>query len=172
VTTRRRRPLHQDSGAALILAMAFVVLIGAISAGLASLATSSVNNRGTLELVRDQKYAADGKIEEAISWVRLHDGLTCGTGVGSIVDDDNNKDNWMNGVAIRVDWRNACGVVPHLDTETYVLQRNVIFSACKKPSTVDAKCQEADVIVRARVNFQGSSGLVTNAYVQSWTVEK
>ena len=62
---------HEDRGAALILAVAFVVMFGSIGAGLAALVTSSVNNRGSLESVRDRQYAADGAIEDAIVQVRL-----------------------------------------------------------------------------------------------------
>jgi hypothetical protein len=165
VSRRPPRPQHQDSGASLILAIAFVVMIGAIAAGLASLATSSMNNRTTLEQVRDRQYAADGAIEEAISQVRLQAGP-------ALVDcsaDGWFEDSTLNGVEIRVDWHNACGVVRASDG-TVVAQRNVIFSACENTF---ASCDDANVIVRAQVNFeQASTGAVTKTYIQSWSVNR
>ena len=171
--TDRPRQRDEDRGAALILAIGFVVVIGAISGGLAALATSGLNNRNTLELVRNREYAADGAIEKAISQVRP---LSCSPATGSIVD------STINGVSIRVDWINACGVVLRGDRGTtatasawdgsVVFQRNVIFSACVDPSPSSA-CDPAKVIIRAQVNFQqGLVGAVTKTYVQSWSVNR
>lgn len=147
---------HKDSGAALLLAIGFVVMVGAIGGGLAALATSSVNNRNTLESVRNREYAADGAIENAIAQVR---GLTCAS-PGASIDDLS-----LNSVNIRVDWVNACVDVAD-SNGTLVLQRNVVFSAfCKTPT--DAKCNIATVIVRAQVNFQDNPA---KTFVQSWSV--
>ena len=55
----------RDRGAALIIAIGFVVMIGAIAAGLTSMVTSGVGNRIALEDLRDRQYAADGAIEDA-----------------------------------------------------------------------------------------------------------
>jgi hypothetical protein len=166
VRSRSTRTQDRDAGASLILAIAFVVMIGAISAGLASLVTSSLNNRGSLEFVRDRQYAADGAIEEAISQLRVAPGsplAACASADGSIVDTD------LNGIDIRVDWRNVCGVVRGSDG-TVVTQRNVIFSACLDQGV---ECPEADVIIRAQVNFeQAIPGVVTNTFVQSWSVNR
>jgi hypothetical protein len=165
VTARRAHPQNRDAGASIILAIAFVVMIGAISAGLAALVTSSLNNRGSLELVRDRQYAADGAIEHAISQVRLEPGpslAACASAPDSLVDT-------LNGITIRVDWLNACGVVRGSDG-TVVAQRNVIFSACLDPGV---ECPNVDVIVRAQVNFErAASGAVTNTFVQSWSVNR
>ena len=162
---RNQRERHNDSGAALILAIGFVVMVGAISGGLAALVTSSMNNRGTLELVRNRQYAADGAIEEAVSRVRFENGpalAACTSTGGSVVDT-------LNNVAIRIDWRNACGVVRSTDG-TVVAQRNVTFTACQDTKT---PCSDIDVIIRAQVNFeQASSGAVTKTYVQTWSVNR
>lgn len=152
----------RDRGAALILAIGLVVMVGAISSGLAALVTSSLNNRSTLEIVRDRAYAADAVVEQAITLVRAQTGTPlalCGT-PGSVVVET------FNAIAIRVEWRNACGVIRSSDG-TVVAQRNVIFSAC--PSTGSA-CAEAAVVLRAQVNFEQSTGAVTRTYVQSWSV--
>jgi hypothetical protein len=171
--TVRPRPHHEDRGAALILAIGFVVMIGAISGGLAALATSGLNNRNSLAVVRNREYAADGAIEKAIALVRP---LSCTPASGSVVD------STVNGVAIRVDWINACGVVQGGDRGTtasasaldgaVVLQRNVIFSACVDPAP-STTCDPAKVIIRAQVNFeQALVGAVTSTYVQSWSVNR
>lgn len=150
---------HEDVGAALLLAIGFVLMISAIGAGLASLATTSVNNRNSLELVRNRQYAADGAIEQAIAQVRE---LTCSSPNDSLNDS-------LNGVAIRVDWANACvNVHTSNDKAPLVEQRNVIFSAfCQNPS--DESCKFSDVIIRAQVNFQVSP---VKTYIQSWSVNR
>ena len=162
---RRPRREHEDRGAALLLAVGFVVVIGAIAGGLAGLATSGVNNRVTLEQVRNREYAADGAIENAISQVRL---LTCASASGFITDAS------MNSISIRVDWVNACGVVQSSDGSV-VSQRNVIFSACLNTGSPcsDTAVPPVPVIIRAQVNFQQAlAGGVTNTYVQSWSVNR
>ena len=165
MTKRRTRSQHPDSGAALLLAVGFVVMIGVISAALAGLATSSLNNRNSLELLRNRQYAADGAVETAISQVRAS---TCGSASGSLVD------STMNSISIRVDWTNVCGVIQSPDG-IIVTQRNVIFSACLDTG---AQCSDlavpaVPVIIRAQVNFQQASGAsVTKTYVQSWSVNR
>ena len=158
----KRRPArqHRDSGAALLLAVGFVVMIGAITGGLAAVATSSMKNRSQLELVRDREYAADGAIETAIGQARTSTSASVG---GPTFDT-------LNSVAIRVDWVNSCGVVQSSDG-TVVAQRNVVFSACV--GTVAAPCLATDVIIRAQVNFEQATGTaVTKTYVQSWSVNR
>lgn len=156
-----RRP-DDDRGAALIVAIAFVVMIGTIAAGLAGLIASTGNNRVSLQALRDREYAADGAVEEAIAHVRGLDRetaancATTGTSASTI-----------NGVAIRVDWQGACTVVRGTDG-VVVAQRNLIFAACVDPG---AACAEADVIVRAQVNFRDDpTGVVAESFVQSWSV--
>ena len=162
---RRAHREHADSGAALLLAVGFVVMVSGISGGLAALATSSLNNRSTLESVRNREYAADGAIENAIALVRLNN---CSTPNGSIVD------STMAAGSIRVDWVNECGVVQSADGSA-VAQRNVIFSACLNTTTQcsDTNVPPSPIIIRAEVNFQqAASGAVTRTYVQSWSVKR
>jgi hypothetical protein len=140
-------------------------MVGAIAGGLASLATSSLNNRNTLEVLRNREYAADGAIENAISQVRA---LTCASASGTTTDAT------MNAVTIRVDWVNACGAVQITDGSV-VSQRNVIFAACVNTGSPcsDTAVPAAPVIIRAQVNFQQIlGGAVTKTYVQSWSVNR
>ena len=163
---RAARPLEQrDSGAALLLAIGFVLMIGAISAGLASLVTSGVNNQITLAALRDRQYAADGAIESAITEVRnaVPSSNNCSVNGGGATKVE------LNDVIIRVDWQNACGVTRSADG-LVVAQRDVLFGAC-----VDAgnPCTDADILIRAEVNFeQDAKGAITHTYVQSWSVHQ
>lgn len=153
------------------MAIAFVLLVGAISGGLVSLAASGLANRNTLQVLRNRQYAADAAIEQAIATVRT---LTCTSTPTPLVDSS------VNGVAIRVDWVNACGVVQGGDREAtataagsdgiVVAQRNVVFSACL---STGSPCVPADVIIRASVNFQQAHGAtVTRTFVQTWSVNR
>jgi hypothetical protein len=155
---------HPDSGAALILAVGFVLAIGAVSGGLASLATSGLNNRTTIETVRDREFAADAVIENAITQVRA---FTCAT-ASTVIQET------VNSIPIRVDWANACGSVTGSDGVA-VVQRNVIFTACLDTS---AACNDSDaglandVIIRAQINFEPAAGSVVRTYVQSWNIKR
>jgi hypothetical protein len=160
MTTPTSHRSDRDSGAALLLAIGFVLMISAISGGLIALAISSLNNRGDLEQVRNRQYAADGAIEKAISDVR---GATCASPSGVTMDR-------LNSMDIRVDWTNACGVVQGPEG-TVLAQRNVVFSACVKPQP-DGVCPDAAIIIRAQVNFEQGLGAVTKTYVQSWSVNR
>ncbi len=162
-TTAGRHDAGRDRGASLIMAIGFMVLIGAIAAGLSSLVMSSNFNRLSLVIVRDRQYAADGAIEEAITAVRFLDRFRDGSCEASA----GNNTSDLNELRIRVDWENVCGVVRTSSGEL-VAQRNVIFSAC--PDTGDV-CRDDEVIVRAQVNFeQAETGEVTRTWVQSWSV--
>jgi type II secretory pathway pseudopilin PulG len=165
VTTTRPRPQHADSGASLILAIGFVLVIGLIGGALAMLVTSGLGNRTTLQKLRNTQYSADGAIEQAISQVR---GLTCTTPSGSIADTAATK---LNSIAIRVDWVTDCtGMIQGADG-TFLTQRDVIFTACSDTGT---PCDPARAIIRAQVNFQQqvAGGAVTKTYVLSWSVNQ
>lgn len=152
---------HEDRGTALVLAIGFVVMIGLMGAALAALVSSSLNNRTSLEQVRNRQYAADGAIEMAIAAQASSPGSGCAAGAGAMT-------TRLNSFDIRVEWHNACGVVRRTDGLLYV-QRNVVFAACADSS---AACVE-DAIVRAQVNFQqDASGAVIGTAVQSWSVER
>jgi hypothetical protein len=167
VTAVRRRRPDEDCGASLILAIAFVLMVGVISAGLLALATTGLSNRNTLQTVRNRQYAADGAIEQAISQTRTG---TCSSPPGSLTDSYVGTYNAATvTVVIRVDWSTACGAVQGAEG-TVVAQRNVIFAACENTG---AACDPAKVIVRAAVNFQQAlGGSVAITSVQSWSVNQ
>ncbi len=161
--TGRSASPDRDRGAALLTTIGFVLMISAIGGGLAALVTSGTNNRIALTDAREQRYAADGAIEEAITTVRGLDRA----GDGACTAPGGSTSSTINDRAIRVDWRNACGVV-RTSSGDLVMQRNVVFSACADRGT---SCAANEVIIRAQVNFeQAATGAVSRASVQSWNV--
>jgi hypothetical protein len=156
---RRQRRQHDDTGAALLLAIGAVLMVGAISAGLIGAAASSLQNRTTIELLRNREWAADSAIERAITQVRP---LDCSAATGSTADT-------TNLIGIRVDWATDCAHgVPASDGTLY-LQRNVAFAACLDSFPA---CSSANAIIRAQVNFEPQTGAVTKTVVQYWTVNR
>ncbi len=144
------------------MAIGFVLMVGSIGAGLAGIATTSLNNRNSLEVVRNREYAADGAVEEAIAYVRGVPTQTCTPSAGSVLDTS------IVATGIRVDWLTVCPTVMSSGSTAYP-QRNVIFSACENTGTT---CDPAKVIVRAQVNFEPAAGTVTKTFVQSWSVKR
>lgn len=161
--TRRRVRRGTDRGAGLLLAIGFVTMIGGITAGLTGMITSGLQNRITLDAVRDRQYAADAAIESTIAQVRGLDRAT----TGACSSSGGSTTSTLNGSTIHVDWRTACTVVRGADG-VVVSQRNAVFNAC---IDTGAACATNAVLINAQVNFeQGASGSVTKTYVQSWSV--
>lgn len=160
---RRPRRADQDSGAALILAIGFVVAVGTISGGLAGLATSGLTNRNAIEVMRDREYAADSAVEAAISQVRTV--ITCSPSTGFAPPIAGSL------IPIRVDWVTTCPfvAVQNAAPGTTYAQRNVTFSACLNPAPTSV-CDPAKLIIRAVVNFEPATGLVVKTRVQAWSV--
>jgi phage host-nuclease inhibitor protein Gam len=153
----------RDRGAGLLLAIGFVTMIGGITAGLTGMLTSGLQNRITLDNVRNRQYAADAAVESTIAQVRQLDRTT----TGSCSSSGGSTTSSLNGSTIRVDWRTACTVVRGADG-VVVSQRNAVFNACVDTG---AACATDAVIIAAQVNFeQGATGAVTKTYVQSWSV--
>ena len=158
VRTGRR---GNDDGAALVFAIGFVVMVGAIMAGLTGLVISSMNNRGTLEIVRDRQYAADGAIEIAIAQAR--------TALPACAAKPSSNVSTLNSIKVRVEVQSACAIVRGSDGVA-LTQRNVIFTTCLD---TESACTEKSVIIRAEVNFaSAASGGVTTTAIQSWSVNR
>jgi hypothetical protein len=163
----RARAQKGERGAALILAIGFMIAVGAICAGLLGLITTSVGARPQLDKVRNRQYAADAAIESAIANVRSLP-APGETPCANALTTQNAGPFTLNGVAIRVSCQDALDYV--LGTGVILLQRNVIFSACDASAF---PCTATNAIIRAQVNYEsipGSPLLLTHTYIQSWSV--
>lgn len=152
----------RDRGAALIVAIAFVLMISVIGAGLTSMITSGVGNRALLEEVRDRQYAADGAIEQAVADLAAdlpRGEVRCG--------DTREARHDLNDMTVRVDAFVTCGAVPGTGGMPE-LQLSAVFSACVDPGRA---CPADDVVVRALVGFeQADDGALLSTSVHSWSV--
>ncbi|MFM2077255.1 MAG: hypothetical protein RJA49_1145, partial [Actinomycetota bacterium] len=109
---------NRDRGAALLIAIGFVVMIGVITGGLAALMTTNVTDRMALSRLRDRQYAAEAAVNQEIVTVRQlprTSTASCGT-VSS-----------LNSVSIRVDCSQGLTAVTG-SGGTVLAQRNVVFS--------------------------------------------
>ena len=67
-TDRLRR--HSERGAALVIALVMIIVLGVILAGLLTYAGTSVSSDRTYSTIRKERYAGDSAIRAAINWVR------------------------------------------------------------------------------------------------------
>jgi len=165
----RGRIQRDERGASLILAIAFMLVAGAIGAGVTTSVTSGVNDSSVLAVARDREYAAEGAIDYAIAQIRQTDpassiGLTaCSVPARSGMPLLGSKT-----IDIQVD----CAPAPEL-TSDLAARNNVILTACAVDSAHPGQpCDPAKVLIRAEINFQVSdtTHLVTGTFVQSWSV--
>jgi hypothetical protein len=162
--------MQGERGATLILAIAFLVVVGAIGAAMISSVTSGFNGRTVLDQVRNRQYAADGAIERSIAKVRANSGVpTCTVASPDTYSQGGTSDVTFKDNSIRVD----CTIVPGIagsSNGVLGLQNNVAFTAC--PDT-GAACTTASTIIQAQVNFQstGSPASVSTS-VQAWSVNR
>jgi Tfp pilus assembly protein PilX len=157
---------HDESGAALVLALAFVIMMSLIAGGLIASVTSSLNSGVSLDKARAREYAADSAVQYAITQVRaLPDPGPALTGCA-----DGTHYSYTSADNPAVNVRVNCSNVFQF-TRSGFQQRNVIFNACVE---VGSDCTDANSVIRAQVNFQtvgtGASMQVTRTWVQSWSV--
>lgn len=151
-----------DRGAALIVAIAFMVMIGAVAAGLSSMVTSGVANRIALDELRDRQYAADGAVETAV--VAMRSAIdAAAVGCGSARTDRSELD----GIRVRVDSQATCVAVVAADG---LPVRRIVgdFHACVDDAAI---CTPERSIVSARLTFElDARGIVVSTSVTSWSV--
>ena len=157
---------RDESGAALVLALAFIIMMALITGALVASVASALNSGVSLDRARAREYAADSAIQYAITQVRVlpdpGPALSgCATGTHySYTSTDNPA------IDIRVNCSNLFQF-----TRSGFQQRNVVFNACLENGS---DCTDTSSIIRAQVNFQtvgtGASMQVTRTWVQSWSV--
>jgi hypothetical protein len=177
---KRVEPIQRDErGASLVLAIAFMLVIGAISGAVLAGVTSGLKNRNMLDQARNREYAAEGLVEYAIAQARgpvaswnagtppsvttflsSASSIRCGGPYAPSLAGTVPANAHLNNVDIRVD----CTPAPALTRAGY-LQRNAIFTACLDNGVA---CTNAPAIVRAQINFSDTSSGPTR--VQAWSV--
>jgi hypothetical protein len=166
VTIRRR----DERGASLVLAIVFMVVIGAIGGAVLSSLTSGLSSRVALDDARDREYAADGAIQTVISQIYgLANGPTHVVPGQPCPAPANIPDFPLNNVVIHTDCVGALAT-----TRQLYRQLNVIFVTCAKGDVSGGVCPDVKVIIRAQVNFQATStGVdlhVQRTWIQAWSV--
>lgn len=157
------RRMEGERGASLILAIVFMVVVGAISAAVLATTASGLQDRVALDQARNREYAADGAIEIAITRVR-NNGVTCSPGDSPVTLE-------QPPVTIHVDCTSSPSFIV-LPDNTIATQNNVVFTACVYSGTGNGDpCTAANAIINAQVNFQGA-GAPRKTFVQSWSVNR
>ncbi|HAM01853.1 MAG TPA: hypothetical protein DCQ30_06445 [Acidimicrobiaceae bacterium] len=129
-----------DAGAALVLALVFLVAIGLVLSALVSLAGANLLNTSNLQGERNVEYAGDAAVDGAIQSVRhTAPGPSCPTfpsGPGQSLT--------VNGVTVVV----QCTMYQPPNSWGRIVE----FDACETVGAPFATCQ-ADAIVKADVTF-------------------
>jgi hypothetical protein len=164
-----------ERGASLVLAIVFLLVVGALATATLAHITSGLNSRRSLDAVRDREYAADAAIEYAIADVRTAGGsgpaLSSCPPPGSPTPGHTHffYQYQVAGKAIRVDCINAATL-----TFSGFTQRNVIFVACDDKGSDCDSASNNKTIIRAQVNYQALGSLtapvITGTQIQSWSV--
>jgi hypothetical protein len=158
----RHRLRRDERGASLILAIVFMVVVGAVGGGVLASISSGVQNGVHLATARNREYAADAAIESSIARVRR-----LGAASTNCASDPMYTFETSPSVDIHVDCANV-PTVAGLPSGALALQNDVVFTACLA-SVASPKCPSANTIISAEVNFQANGSQVTT-YVLSWSV--
>ena len=175
-SARPEQPGHDDErGAALLLAIGVMIMVGLITAGILSFVTTSVRGRASLDAIRSRQYAADAAVETDVARVRaLNTGAgtaVCSTTLSGVTRYTNYAA--VNGVRIRVECANRPTFVWNPTTLELYQLRNVSFIACLQSAAIP--CPVAQTIVSAQVSYEfnpPSAVTATRAFVQSWSVNQ
>ena len=154
-----------DRGAALIIAIGFMVLVGFIVGGLASLITSGVGDTVALKNARNRQYAADAAVQQDI--VQLRTALVSNANPSWCTSAHTYSDT--GAPSIKVACTSPTFGLTFANGVIYA-KRNVTFLACT--DTV-ATCADGSptLTLRAEVDFSKVGSAITT-YVQSWSVIK
>jgi hypothetical protein len=157
--------MHPDQGAALLIAIGFMVLVGFIVGGLATLISSGVGDTVSLKNLRNRQYAADAAVQQDV--VQLRTALVANANASWCTTAHTYTDSGTPSIKV------ACTSPTFSLTFTngvIYAKRNVTFLACTDTS---AACTDSSptLALRAEVDFSKIGNAVTT-YVQSWSVIK
>src|SRR5262249_51388404 len=142
-------------GATLIFVLGFMVMVGLMTAGLATQLGSSSKTRVSLDRARNREYAADAAILTDIARVRGNMQTVSALGppaAGPCPSSSRVQNPGLNGVPVQVD----CSYPGPTFTLSSFVQRNVRFTACSPQSNGTQPCPTGptgSVIIQAVVNF-------------------
>lgn len=165
----RRYPIRNESGAILVLALVFMIVIALVLLAVVNLTGSDVSNTSALIDQQSLEYRSSGAMDVAIQTVRYSN--TTFTG-GSCFSSATGIPIGSNSPVVYVD----CSTVPHaqLSANTGV-SREINFYACETSST---SCSSTNYTIWATVDFvdgptcaTGSIGACgTSESIKSWLV--
>jgi hypothetical protein len=156
------RRMQGERGASLVLAIAFMVVVGVITAAVIATTSSGIQDRVALDQARNREYAADAAIETNIATARNLSSPSCPPPASAPFA--------LNNINIHVDCSTALVVGPggnllflgDLTFVACVAQGSGGGTACTSSTGADPP------IITARVNFQGSTPMST--FVEAWSV--
>lgn len=159
----RSGPADNERGAALILAIGVMLMVGLISAGVMGFVITSVRGSSSLGESRNRQYAADAAVESDIARVRVIPNVGINSCGGPTT-------YTFNTHTVRVQCTNQPQLVFDPAQAVFVIQRNVVFVACVDTG---ADCG-SEILLTAQVNYQmaPATTTVSRAYVQSWSVNR
>lgn len=163
---------HDQRGASLVLAIAFLVIIGGLVGAALSGITSGLNDRSVLDTARQREYSADSAIEFAIASVRAMPAPTVFSGPGYSPCGPYSYQLTNAGGNAYPSMRVDCAPNGTTSLSGYQ-QRDVVFTACVDSGQA---CGGAStpIVIRAQVNFEAAgtdaSYQVTHTWIQSWSV--
>jgi len=122
---------RDEAGAVLILALVFLIAVGAIVGSLATWATNDLNNTAKFTSARTLQYAVSGATEVAVQSIR-YTPLLATTGQGTP------GSCWAGGPSLQIDSQNVDVWCSTVWTPTSSSTRVVTFDACFHGGTASA----------------------------------
>lgn len=129
-----------ESGAALLLAIVLVFVLGVVFVALGSATSNDLLNSNNLTTVRSTEYAADGAMTIAIHSVRYGSNAYAKTMATNCLPSLNPET--INGVTMYV-------YCTRISYQPFSPTRNILFEACMSSSP----CTSSNTVIQAEVDF-------------------
>lgn len=158
-----RRAAAEETGAALLIVLGFIAVIGFMGLALVGYATTNLKATNALRPVRTTKYAADSAVEAAINKFRQDFTVPCPKDKFYKIAVVGNNGVPIDSLVTRPDIRVDCG--PQVISGS---TRQVTFTAKCDSGTPD--CPAGTTLLVARVKFEGTAPVKTT--VETWSVHQ